>query len=108
TVGEPDVSGIDEGKYLFVNCSKERHKRRRSVRYDREALESRKKHKPETSAIDLVNEMKVSILTESQYRHLQTLGEFDMKSSSWIETPDKIRNLGGALFCDRRYDTVFT
>lgn len=108
TEGEPDVIGIEDGKYLFVDYSKESPKGRRSVCYDREALESRKKHKPETSAIDLVNEMKVSLLTESQYRHLQTLGEFDKKSSSWIETPDKIRNLGGALFCDRRYDTVFT
>lgn len=108
TEGEPDVIGIEDGKYLFVDCSKESPKGRRSVCYDREALESRKKHKPETSAIDLVNEMKVSLLTESQYRHLQTLGEFDKKSSSWIETPNKIRNLGGALFCDRRYDTVFT
>ncbi|WP_239751901.1 DUF4256 domain-containing protein [Mammaliicoccus sp. H-M34] len=108
TDGEPDVIGYEDDQYLFVDCSKESPKGRRSVCYDREALESRKKHKPETSAIDMVNEMKVSLLTEEQYRHLQTLGEFDKKSSSWVATPDKIRNLGGAIFCDLRYDTVFT
>lgn len=108
TEGEPDVIGYEEGQYLFVDCSKESPKGRRSVCYDREALQSRKKFKPETSAIDMANEMGVQLLTEEQYRYLQTLGEFDKKTSSWIVTPEKIRNLGGALFCDLRYDTVFT
>ena len=90
-----------------MDCSAESPKERRSVCYDRMALEARKKHKPETSAMDLANEMGVSILTEDQYRFLQTKGEFDLKTSSWIATPENIRNLGGALFCDRRYNTVF-
>ena len=108
TEGEPDVIGFEDGHYIFVDCSIESPKGRRSVCYDRAALDARKKHKPANSAIDMANEMKVTILTEEQYRHLQTLGEFDKKSSSWIITPDNIRNLGGALFCDFRYDTVFT
>ncbi|GGI42667.1 DUF4256 domain-containing protein [Mammaliicoccus stepanovicii] len=108
TEGEPDVIGLEDGQYIFVDCSKESPKGRRSVCYDRAALESRKKHKPETSVMDMVSEMKVELLTEEQYRHLQTLGNFDNKTSSWILTPDNIRSLGGALFCDFRYDTVFT
>lgn len=109
TEGEPDVVGYDEatGEYLFYDCSKESPKGRRSVCYDREALEARKKHKPETSALDLANEMGITILTEEQYESLQQLGSFDLKTSSWIQTPENIRNLGGALFCDRRYDHVF-
>ncbi|WP_323703886.1 DUF4256 domain-containing protein [Mammaliicoccus sp. Dog046] len=108
TEGEPDVIGFEDGQYIFVDCSKESPKGRRSVCYDRAALDARKKHKPANSAMDMANEMNVSMLTEEQYRHLQTLGEFDKKSSSWVATPEKIRNLGGALFCDFRYDTVFT
>ncbi|NSL53206.1 DUF4256 domain-containing protein [Calidifontibacillus erzurumensis] len=109
TGGEPDVVGYDEetDQYIFYDCSPESPKGRRSVCYDREALESRKKHKPENSAIDLAAEMGIEILTEEQYRELQKLGEFDLKTSSWIKTPDTIRKLGGALFCDRRYNTVF-
>ena len=109
TGGEPDVIGIDEEKdaYIFIDCSAETPKERRSVCYDRMALDSRKKHKPETSAWDFANEMGVTIATEDQYRFLQTKGEFDLKTSSWIATPDDIRKLGGALFCDRRYNTVF-
>jgi len=109
TGGEPDVVGVDEetGAYIFMDCSAETPKERRSVCYDHLALEARKKHKPETSAMDLADEMGISILTEDQYRFLQTKGEFDLKTSSWIVTPDEIRNLGGALFCDRRYNTVF-
>ncbi|HCW34609.1 DUF4256 domain-containing protein [Mammaliicoccus sciuri] len=108
TEGEPDVIGLEDDAYIFVDCSKESPKGRRSVCYDRAALESRKKHKPETSVMDMVHEMNVTLINEEQYRHLQTLGEFDKKTSSWIETPRKIRDLGGALFCDLRYDTVFT
>ena len=109
TGGEPDVVGIDEetGAYIFMDCSAETPKERRSVCYDRVALDARKKNKPETSALDLANGMGVTIATEDQYRFLQTKGEFDLKTSSWIATPDNIRKLGGALFCDRRYNTVF-
>lgn len=109
TGGEPDVVAQDKktGEYTFYDCSKESPKWRRRVCYDRNALEARKKHKPETSAMDMANAIGVSLLTEDQYRMLQTLGEFDTKTSSWIETPERIRELGGALFCDRRYDTVF-
>lgn len=109
TGGEPDVIGYDEetGKMLWIDCSKETPKERRSICYDRAALEARKKHKPETSAWDLAHEMGVSIATEKQYRQLQSVGEFDLKTSSWINTPDEIRVLGGALFCDRRYNKVF-
>lgn len=109
TGGEPDVIGYDESteQYIFCDCAKESPKGRRSLCYDRAALESRKKHKPENSALDVANEIGIDILTEEQYRQLQQLGEFDLKTSSWIETPEKIRKLGGALFCDRRYDTVF-
>ena len=109
TGGEPDVVGYDEKKneYIFYDCSTETPIGRRNVCYDREALESRKKNKPENSAIDMATEMGIEILTEKQYRELQELGEFDTKTSSWVKTPDYIRKLGGALFCDRRYDTVF-
>lgn len=109
TGGEPDVVSYDKkfGEYTFYDCSAESPKGRRSVCYDRKALEARKKHKPENSAMDMANEMGIEILNEEQYRELQNLGEFDRKTSSWIKTPDRIRELGGALFCDRRYDTVF-
>ncbi len=109
TGGEPDVVGYNDitGEYAFFDCSLESPKGRRSICYDREALESRKEHKPKTSAIDLAHEMGIEILTETEYRELQKLGTFDTKTSSWVKTPDHIRKLGGAVFCDRRYDTVF-
>lgn len=110
TGGEPDVVGQDDqtGEYLFFDCSAESPKGRRSVCYDREALESRKEHKPQNSAMELAADMGIELLTEEQYRKLQTLGAFDLKTSSWVQTPARIRKLGGAIFCDRRYDTVFT
>jgi len=109
TGGEPDVVGQDKkrGEYIFYDCSEESPKGRRSLCYDREALESRKEHKPKNSAIDLASAMGIEILTEDQYRELQKLGNFDLKTSSWVKTPDSIRKLGGAIFCDRRYNTVF-
>lgn len=109
TGGEPDVVGYDEktGEYIFYDCSPESPKGRRSVCYDRAALDARKEHKPKTSAMDMAAEMGVTLLSEAQYRDLQKLGEFDLKTSSWVQTPPEIRKLGGALFCDRRYDTVF-
>ena len=109
TGGEPDVVGYDQktGGYIFCDCSAESPKGRRSVCYDREALESRREHKPEDSAIDMAAAMGIQLLTEEQYRELQKLGDFDTKTSSWVKTPSNIRKLGGALFCDRRYDTVF-
>ena len=109
TGGEPDVVGFDEetGEYIFYDCSAESPKQRRSVCYDGEALASRKEHKPKTSAVQMAAEMGIKILTEEQYRELQTLGNFDTKTSSWVQTPAAIRKLGGALFCDRRYDHVF-
>lgn len=109
TGGEPDVTGFDKktGEYIFVDCSAETPKGRRSICYDRKALDARKEHKPANSAMDMATEMGVELLTETQYRELQTLGNFDLKTSSWISTPDAIRKLGGALFCDRRYDHVF-
>jgi hypothetical protein len=109
TGGEPDVVGQDKktGEYVFYDCSAESPKDRRSLCYDGEALESRKEHKPKNSAIDMAAAMGIELLTEEQYRELQELGEFDTKTSSWVETPSIIRKLGGALFCDRRYDHVF-
>lgn len=110
TGGEPDVIGYDQKtkEYIFCDCAKESPKGRRSLCYDREALNSRKEHKPQNSAIDMATEMGIEILTEEQYKELQSLGKFDLKTSSWIKTPDAIRKLKGALFCDRRYDHVFT
>jgi len=110
TGGEPDVVSYDDetGEYIFFDCCAESPKGRRSICYDREALEARKANKPETSAMDMAKEMGIEILTEEEYRKLQKLGQFDLKTSSWVKTPDNIRKLGGAIFCDRRYDTVFT
>jgi len=109
TGGEPDVVGHDKktGEYIFYDCSAESPKGRRSVCYDREALEARKEHKPKDSAVDMANAMGIELLTEEQYRELQKLGEFDTKTSSWVKTPPEIRKLEGALFCDRRFDHVF-
>ncbi len=109
TGGEPDVIGFDKktGEYIFYDCSQESPSGRRSLCYDREALESRKEHKPKGSAVDMAASMGIELLTEEQYRELQKLGNFDTKTSSWVKTPSNIRKLGGALFCDRRYDTVF-
>ncbi len=109
TGGEPDVVGQDKntGEYIFYDCSAESPKDRRSLCYDREALESRKEHKPKNSAMDMAAAMGIELLTEEQYRELQKVGNFDTKTSSWVKTPAAIRKLGGALFCDRRYDTVF-
>lgn len=109
TGGEPDVVGHDRktGQTIFYDCSAESPSGRRSVCYDRQGLESRKEHKPENNAIEMAAAMGIELLTEQQYRELQTLGEFDMKTSSWISTPADIRELGGALFCDRRYGHVF-
>jgi hypothetical protein len=109
TGGEPDVVSFDKttGEFIFFDCSAESPKNRRSICYDREALESRKKHKPENNALDMAAAMGIELLTEEQYRGLQKLGEFDTKTSSWVKTPADIRKLGGALFADRRYDTVF-
>ena len=109
TGGEPDVAGYDKktGEYIFYDCSAESPKDRRSICYDHEALEKRKEHKPENSAIEMAADMGIEILTEEQYRDLQKLGNFDTKTSSWIKTPADIRKLGGAIFCDRRYNTVF-
>lgn len=109
TGGEPDVVGFDKniGEYIFFDCSVESPKGRRSVCYDREALESRKEHKPENNAVDMADAMGIELLTEEEYRELQKLGNFDWKTSSWVKTPSEIRNLGGALFCDYRYGNVF-
>ncbi|MCD6010672.1 MAG: hypothetical protein K0Q79_534 [Flavipsychrobacter sp.] len=109
TGGEPDVVGYDKktGEYIFYDCSEESPKGRRSICYDHEALEARKEHKPKDSAINMAEEMGIDILTEEQYRELQQLGKFDTKTSSWVQTPAAIRKLGGAVFCDRRYETVF-
>src|SRR5918993_777458 len=110
TGGEPDMVGHDKttGEYVFYDCSAESPKGRRSVCYDREALEARKEHKPSNSATDMAAAMGIEILTEAQYRELQMLGEFDTKTSSWVQTPSEIRERGGAIFCDRRYGHVFT
>ena len=107
--GEPDVVGQDQatGEYIFYDCSAESPGGRRSICYDREALDSRKEHKPKNCAIDMATAMGIELLTEDQYRGLQKLGKFDTRTSSWVKTPAEIRKLGGALFCDRRYDTIF-
>jgi len=109
TGGEPDVVGHDKksGEYIFYDCSAESPNGRRSLCYDREALESRKEHKPKDSAMNMAAAMGIELLTEEQYRELQKLGEFDTKTSSWVKTPSAVRELGGAFFCDRRFDTVF-
>ena len=109
TGGEPDVVGHDKktGEYIFYDCSAESPKGRRSLCYDGEALESRKENKPRDNAMDVAAAMGIELLTEEQYRELQTLGNFDTTTSSWVKTPSAIRKLGGALFCDRRFDTVF-
>jgi len=110
TGGEPDVVGFDKktGEYIFYDCSEESPKGRRSFCYDRAALESRKENKPKNNVIDIASAMGIELLSEEQYRELQILGEFDLTTSSWVKTPPDIRKLGGALFCDRRYDKVFT
>ena len=110
TGGEPDVVGQDTktGEFLFLDCSAESPTGRRSLCYDREALEGRKENKPADSAVNMAATMGVELLTEEQYRELQKLGNYDLKTSSWVKTPVEIRKLGGALFCDRRYDHVFT
>jgi len=110
TGGEPDVIGYIKktDEYIFYDCSPESPKERRSICYDRAALDSRKEHKPKNNAMDMATAIGIEILTEEQYRFLQTLGEFDTKTSSWIKTPNEIRTLGGAIFCDRRFNTVFT
>jgi hypothetical protein len=109
TGGEPDIVGHDKktGEYIFYDCSAESPEGRRSLCYDREGLESRKEHKPENNALDMAAAMGIELLTEEQYREFQNLGNFDTKTSSWVKTPEAIRKLGGALFCDRRYDHVF-
>ena len=109
TGGEPDVIGQEKetGKYIFCDCSEESPKGRRSLCYDREALQSRKEHKPKNNAVDLAAAIGIDLLSEEQYRELQKLGGFDTKTSSWVKTPSAIRKLGGALFCDRRFNTVF-
>jgi hypothetical protein len=109
TGGEPDVVRFDKatGEYIFYDCSAESPKSRRSLCYDRAAWESRKEHKPENNAVDMAAEMGIELLTEDQYRELQKLGEFDLKTSSWVRTPPEVRKLGGAIFCDRRFDRVF-
>jgi len=110
TGGEPDVVGFDKKtrEYIFFDCSSESPSGRRSLCYDKEALEKRKEHKPKDSAVNMATAMGIELLTVEQYRELQKLGEFDLKTSSWVKTPSEIRKLGGAIFCDRRYDKVFT
>jgi len=109
TGGEPDVVGQDKrtGEYIFYDCSAESPKGRRSLCYDREALDSRKENKPKNNAMELASAIGIELLTEQQYRELQKLGDFDEKTSSWVKTPAEVRKLGGALFCDRRFNTVF-
>lgn len=110
TGGEPDVVAQDSntGEYIFYDCAAESPKGRRSICYDHEALESRKEHKPENSAVEMARDMGIELLSEEEYRGLQELGSFDLKTSSWVKTPAEIRKLGGAIFCDRRYNHVFT
>ena len=110
TGGEPDVVGFDKatGEYIFYDCSPESPKGRRSLCYDRAAWESRKEHKPENNAVDMAAAMGIELLTEEEYRNLQKLGEFDLKTSSWVKTPADVRKLGGAIFCDRRFGRIFT
>jgi class 3 adenylate cyclase len=110
TGGEPDVVGFDKktGEYIFYDCSAESPKERRSLCYDREAWESRKEHKPKGTAVEMATAMGIELLTEEEYRELQELGEFDLKTSSWVKTPGEVRKLGGAIFCDRRFGRVFT
>ena len=110
TGGEPDAVGHDQktNQYIFYDCSAESPAGRRSLCYDRTAFDARKENKPKDSAVNFTNAIGVELLTEEQYRELQQLGEFDLKTSSWVKTPDNIRKLGGAIFCDRRYNTVFT
>lgn len=109
TGGEPDVVGYDKktGEYIFYDCSAESPKGRRSLCYDREALDGRKENKPANSVVDVAAAMGIELLTEEEYRELQKLGNFDLKTSSWVKTPAEIRKLGGAIFCDRRYNTIF-
>jgi hypothetical protein len=107
TGGEPDVIRGSKGSFIFCDCSPESPKGRRSICYDAEARAARKEHKPKTSAVEMASEMGIALLTEEHYRELQKLGEFDTKTSSWIDTPGDVRALGGALFCDRRYGKVF-
>lgn len=108
--GEPDVVGFDKksGEFIFYDCAAESPKGRRSICYDQQALNARKENKPKDSAVNMASAMGIELLTEDEYRELQKLGEFDLKTSSWVSTPGDIRKLGGAIFCDRRYDTVFT
>lgn len=110
TGGEPDVVGYDKkkGEYIFYDCSAESPAGRRSLCYDRKALNDRKEFKPKNSAVDMAADIGIELLTEEEYREMQEIGEFDLKSSTWLKTPDEIRKLGGAIFCDRRYDHVFT
>ena len=110
TGGEPDVVGFDKksGEYIFFDCSPESPKERRSLCYDREAWESRKEHKPKDTAVDMAAAIGVELLTEEEYRTLQSVGEFDLKTSSWVKTPAEVRSFGGAIFCDRRFGRVFT
>ncbi len=109
TGGEPDVVGLDKktGEYIFYDCAAESPRGRRSICYDHEALEARKEHKPENSAMEMANDMGIEVLSEEQYRELQKLGKFDTKTSSWVKTPPDIRKLEGAIFCDLRYGSVF-
>lgn len=110
TGGEPDVVGFDKktGEFLIYDCSAESPKGRRSLCYDRKALDSRKEHKPADSAVDMAAAIGIELLTEEEYGELQKIGKFDLKTSSWVKTPPEVRNLGGAIFCDRRYDRIFT
>jgi hypothetical protein len=107
TGGEPDVIAFDQGQFIFCDCAPESPAGRRSLCYDRSALDARKENKPGGNVVDMAAAIGIDLLTEAQYRHLQTLGAFDKKTSSWVQTPENIRTLGGAVFCDRRYETIF-